>query len=226
MTGMLPAISNYYHHLEYFWVISACDPGFAMWITSRWKCTNVVVNGHFVCVGCHNVWSGWKSALKTRNHRFFAPQHDIDFHTPGSGQNPVFLLTTYMLWWPHETSSSILTNKLPRIFGGFWFGGFGSLGGFLPNWWLKGFSLHLHFPALHPEANLSFLNGESLHKKIWLFFLRVLWGTQNNVNVLFSCFNGLSAKKGGDHLHLSILQLKMPGLLSVSRVRPYQAKSL
>lgn len=44
--------------------------------------------------------------------------------------------------------------------------------------------------------------------------------------MFFFGFNGLSAKKGGDHLHLSIHQLKMPGLLSVSRVRPYQAKSL
>lgn len=121
MTGMLPAISNYYHHL---WVFLS---HLCLW---SWLChvNHQSLKGstcrrfyrHFVCVLDATVFGlGEDQPWRHETTAVFAPQHEIDVHTPGSGPNPVFLLTTYMLWWPHETSSSILTNKLPGIFGGF-----------------------------------------------------------------------------------------------------------
>ena len=102
---------NTNHHLEYFWVISTLPVILALPCESPVaEHALVVANGPFVCTGCHSVWSGWRSALKTQN--LSAPTWYWFSHS-WIWRKPVFLLTTYMLWWPHETSSSILTNKLP-----------------------------------------------------------------------------------------------------------------
>ena len=195
---MPPAISIYYHHLEYFWVISACDPGFAIWITSRWKCTNVVVNGHFVCVGCHDVWSRWKSALmKTRNQPLFLRPNMILIFTH-FWTKPCFLTNNIHVV---VTSWNIFQHLNKQIATNFrWILGSVALdhwADFFPIDGLRDFLFTFTFQHCILKQISLFWMGNLCTRKSDSSFLRVLSGTQNNVNVLFVfLFQWIECKKG------------------------------
>ena len=91
MTGMLPAISNYYHHLWVFlshlclwsWLCHVNHQSLKGSTCRRFYRHLCVLDATVFGLGEDQPWRHETTAV-------FAPQHEIDVHTPGSGPKPCF----------------------------------------------------------------------------------------------------------------------------------------
>lgn len=178
MTGMLPAISNYYHHL---WVFLS---HLCLW---SWLChvNHQSLKGstcrrfyrHFVCVGCHSVWSRWRSALKTRNNRCFcAPTWDWCSHS-WIWTKPCFLTNNIHVVVTSWNIFQHLNKQIARNFR--WI--FGSVAldhwaDFFPIDGLRDFLFTFTFHHCILKQISLFWTGNLCTTKIWLFFFESSFG--------------------------------------------------